>query len=452
MHQRSYFGTDGIRDVANRGRLTPDKVLRIGHAIGKIVHDDFTGEGRPRVVIVRDTRVSGPMISNVLSGALMAHGVDVYDAGVLPTPAAALLVRRHEMSLGIVISASHNPMPDNGIKIFGPDGRKLSDDTELAIEKQIEREGTRDVDFVGADVGRLVPFEEGGNVYLEAMVQDFFGKLDLSEMRLVIDCANGSCSRISPRILAALGADVTPIHCDPDGLNINDSAGVFHAADMAPMIAREKAHLGMAMDGDGDRVILVDENGKVCDGDVMLAILSRNLGDGNRQVVTTVMSNMGLHVFMREAGVQLHQTPVGDRYVAERMESSGAAVGGEQSGHIIFSNDDGWFGDGVYTALRVIEVMQAEGKPLSELAAGMERFPQVLEGVVVSEKPPLSELTGLQESLRKHQLALGDDGRILVRYSGTENLARVMVEGRDEARIKEICADLVAVLGAEIGV
>ncbi|MCA9320466.1 MAG: phosphoglucosamine mutase, partial [Planctomycetes bacterium] len=367
-------------------------------------------------------------------------------------PAAALLVRRRNLQLGIVVSASHNPMQDNGIKIFGSDGRKLSDDTELEIEHLIDRAGSRDVDFTGAEVGRLYPFVEGENIYLEAMVGDFFKDLDLSGCRVVIDCANGSGSRISPRILAALGADVIAVHHEPDGCNINDQAGVFYAANMAPVVREHRADLGLALDGDGDRVILVDDQGAVCDGDHMLAILgSRLSAPKKKEIVATVMSNLGLRVLLDAAGIKLHQTAVGDRYVAEKMEQSGASVGGEQSGHIIFRDEHGWFGDGLYTALAVMRVMLGEGKSLSELASSMEVFPQILENVVVREKPPISEIPPLQEAIAKHQVELGSEGRILVRYSGTEKLARVMVEGRDADRIAEIARDLAGILRSELG-
>ncbi len=451
MHQRRYFGTDGIRDLANSGHLTPDMVLRIGHAIGRVVHENARGERKPSVLIVRDTRVSGPMIQGILGGAILAHGVDVHDAGVLPTPAAALLVRRHPFDLGIVVSASHNPMPDNGVKIFGSDGRKLSDDTELDIERYIDKAASRDVDFTGRDIGRHVSFPEGSDLYLDAMVEELFRDLDLTGARVVIDCSNGSGSKISPRILAALGAEVFAVNHEPDGYNINDQAGVFFIERVGELVREQKAHWGMALDGDGDRVLMVDENGEVLDGDRILAILARRLPADNRQVVATVMSNLGLKVLLENIGVKLHQTAVGDRYVAEKMESSGAVVGGEQSGHIILKEDGAWYGDGLYTALQVARVMRDEKAPLSKLAAAMERFPQVLKNVRVKEKPAMTELNSVQEALRKHQLALGDEGRILLRYSGTEMLARVMVEGRSRDRIDAIADDLAALLAAEIG-
>ncbi len=452
MHERRYFGTDGIRDVANQGHLVPDMVLRIGHAIGAMIRASHEGEGRPSVVLVRDTRVSGPMIGSLLTGGLLAHGVDVRDAGVLPTPACALLVRRLGANLGIVVSASHNPMPDNGIKLFGPDGRKLSDDAELEIEHLIERAGSRDVELTGGDIGRLIPFSEGENIYLGAMVEEFFKNLDLDGLKVVVDCAHGSGARVAPRVLSALGADVTAVHAQPDGLNINDGAGVFWVADLAPLVRESRASLGMALDGDGDRVLLVDEKGGVLDGDHMLAILAQHLDSSRpREVVTTVMSNLGLRTLLAERGVVVHQTPVGDRYVAEKMESTDAPLGGEQSGHIIFHDDAGWFGDGLYTALKVMEVMEAERKSLSELASDLEVFPQVLVNVVVNEKPPISEVQALQEPLAAHQVELGTQGRILVRYSGTEKLARVMVEGRDEERIREIAEELAGILARELG-
>ncbi|MCB9833377.1 MAG: phosphoglucosamine mutase [Planctomycetes bacterium] len=451
MHQRRYFGTDGIRDLANSGHLVPDMVLRIGHAIGRVVFESARGEYKPKILMVRDTRVSGPMIQGILGGAILAHGVDVYDAGVLPTPAAALLVRRCDFDLGIVVSASHNPMPDNGIKIFGADGRKLSDDTELEIERYIDKAGSRDVEFTGRDIGRHVPYPEGAEIYMEAMVEELFKDLDLGGQKIVIDCSNGSGSKISPRILAALGAEVVAVNHEPDGFNINDQAGVFFIEQVGEVVRREGAHWGFALDGDGDRVLMVDENGEVQDGDRILAILARRLPVDNRQIVATVMSNMGLKVLMKELRVDLHQTAVGDRYVAEKMEQTATLVGGEQSGHIIFNQDGAWYGDGVFTALQVARVMRDEKAPLSRLAGAMERFPQVLKNVRVKEKPPMSDLPAVQEAQRRHQVALGDEGRILLRYSGTEMLARVMVEGRSRAEIEAIADHLVHLLRNEIG-
>lgn len=453
MSERRYFGTDGIRDVANTGNLTPDMVLRIGHAIGKTLSGRAQPGKRPKALLVRDTRISGPMISSILSGALLSHGVDVFDGGVLPTPACALLARRGEFDCGVVISASHNPMPDNGIKLFGPNGRKLSDEAEIEIERWIDRGGAHDSDRTGGDLGRLSPYREGENIYIEAMVQEFFRELDLSNLGIVVDCAHGAAFRTAPRILAAMGANVTVLGEKPDGTNINLKAGVFHASDLGPIIAHEKAHLGIALDGDADRVILVDQHGRVCDGDVILAALARRLPAGaKRELVVTVMSNMGLHAAARELGLRVHQTPVGDRYVAEKMDAEGVSFGGEQSGHIIFRTPAGWFGDGLYSALRVIEAFGADPVRLGELSAAMQRYPQVLKNMKVREKQPISELAVVQEAIRRHEKTLGDDGRILVRYSGTEMLARIMVEGKDAAQIEAIAADLVRVLGSEIGV
>ncbi|MEZ6195494.1 MAG: phosphoglucosamine mutase [Planctomycetota bacterium] len=451
MHQRRYFGTDGIRGLANSGNLHPDIVLRIGHAIGRKVRESHPGPERPRVLLVRDTRVSGPMISGILAGGLLGHGVDVLDGGVLPTPACALVVRRESLALGLVVSASHNPMPDNGIKLFGPDGRKLSDDAEVDIERYIDQAASRDTGLTGADVGRLVPYARAAELYLEAMGNEFFRDLDLAGRRVVIDCSHGAGSVITPRVLAALGAEVLAINAEPDGLNINRDVGVFHADRLAEVVRREKADFGFSLDGDGDRVVMVDETGGVLDGDDILAILAGEIDAGGPGLVATVMSNLGLKVLLKDRGIAFHETPVGDRYVAERMASTGARIGGEQSGHVILREGDYWFGDGAYTALRIAEIMARTGKPLSALATAMDRFPQVLQNVPVSEKPPLSELSRLQETQRRHQIALGDEGRILVRYSGTESLARVMVEGRDRDRIAEVARDLVEAIRAEIG-
>lgn len=451
MSERRYFGTDGIRDVANSGNLSPDMVLAIGHAIGKLLTTRVEGR-RARVLIVRDTRISGAMIGSILTGGLLSHGIDVHDAGVLPTPACALLVRRGGFDLGVVISASHNPMPDNGIKLFGPDGRKLSDEAELAIERWIQRSEPHDTDKTGADLGRFFDEKDGESDYIDAMVDDLFHDIDLTGLKIVVDCSHGAASKVAPRILAALGADVTAIHASPDGTNINEKAGVFHAKELGPIVLREGAHLGLALDGDADRVIMIDHHGNVCDGDVILAALARSLKpEEKREMVVTVMSNMGLLAVAKELGIRVHQTPVGDRYVSEKMDQEGIAFGGEQSGHVIFRTPVGWFGDGVYTALRVIAAFGCDPRRIAQLFESMVRFPQVLKNLKVSRKPPIGELARFQEILRASEKSLGDEGRILVRYSGTEMVARVMVEGRDQAHIEKIAEELTAALKKEIG-
>ena len=451
MHERRYFGTDGIRDVANKGKLTTESLLRIGHAIGKVAADRVGEGSRGKALIVRDTRVSGPMISGILSAALMAHGLDCYYCGVLPTPAASLIVRRRGMDLGIVVSASHNPMEDNGIKMFGPEGRKLTDDMELEIEQWIDRPLAQDVDAVGNEIGRFYSFKEGGDYYMDAMINEFFGDLDLSGMRIVIDCANGSGCRVAPRILAALGADVIAINDQDDGSRINVEAGVAFAELAAKRVLLEGADVGIVLDGDADRVLLVDETGVVKDGDAILCALASAMPkSAPRKVVATVMSNLGLEVALKEQGVEVVRVGVGDRYVAEGMEKNDAVIGGEQSGHIIFCEQDGWFGDGLYTALRVLGSVVGNGA-ISTVLGRMERFPQVLQNVVVSEKPPISEQADLQEAIRIAQLQLGESGRVLVRYSGTELLIRIMVEGPDADEIQQIADRLSTILKNTIG-
>jgi phosphoglucosamine mutase len=453
VSERRYFGTDGIRAVANTGNLAPDMVQRIGHAVGKLLSQRKSADGRrPRALCVRDTRISGQMISGILTGTMLAHGVDVFDGGILPTPACAWLTRRGEFDLGIVISASHNPMPDNGIKFFGPDGRKLSDADEFAIENWIDRGEAHDTRCTGADLGRLETYDDGENIYIESFVEELFPKLDLSGFKIVLDCANGAAYRTAPRILSALGAEVTVLNAAPDGTNINDKAGVFHVDDIAPIVRRERADLGFVLDGDADRIMMIDHHGRVCDGDVILAALARaQAPDAKRELVVTVMSNMGLLAVAKELGFRVHQTPVGDRWVAERMEQERVDFGGEQSGHVVFRTEKGWIGDGLYTALRVVDAFGTDRGRLAHLADSMTRFPQVLKNVKVASKPPITELSRFQEALRRHEKALSDEGRILVRYSGTEMLARVMVEGRDQAVIEKIAADLADVLLREIG-
>ncbi len=460
---RRYFGTDGIRCEANRGLLAPAAIVDIGRAMGRRVRlrkDGVAGTGGPqglegpRVLLVRDTRISGAMIGSLLTGALLAEGVHVLDGGVLPTPAAALVARRLRLPMGIVISASHNPMPDNGIKIFGPHGRKLDDDEEARLEEEIDR-GDAPAGPVGAGLGRHVRFPEASRLYVDEIAGEIMEGSGLCGLRVLADCANGAASAVAPEILRRAGADVTAVHASPDGVNINVDCGVFHVEDLAGRVRAGGFDLAMALDGDGDRVILVDEDGRVLDGDSILAILATDwIASGRLRggcIVATVMSNLGLDAAVRPAGVRVETCPVGDRAVAEKMSATDAVLGGEQSGHIVIRRGDRWYGDGLVTALSVMRIARESGRRVSELGALMRRFPQVLVNVSVERKPPFDTLERVRRELVAAEGVLAGRGRVLLRYSGTEPLARVMMEGPDETEIRALADRVAEAIRLEIG-
>lgn len=433
---RQFFGTDGIRDVAGQGLLSPDLVTAYGCAIGAWLREQ-TPAGR--VLVGRDTRASGPVLLDQLAGGFLAAGHDVVDGGVLPTPAVQTLSREEDFDLAIVISASHNPAADNGLKFFGSDGRKLADEAEESIESGIAAVVGNGSPAPAEGPGARRTDTAAGARYLE-FIERCFPDLSLKGVTLVLDCAHGAGTDLAPAALADLGATLHVRGNSPDGSNINDGAGVFHVAELGALVKQHGAALGMALDGDADRVLLVDEMGDVRDGDHMLGLLAADLkGRGalpGDRLVTTVMANLGLKVHLANHGIACDMVPVGDRFVATRMAECDGVLGGEQSGHIIFRDGARWYGDGLYTALRVLDVMQRTRKPLSALAAGIEKFPQVLVNVPVREKPPLDEVCELVTAKAAAEEDLGDEGRVVLRYSGTEPLLRVMVEGRELDRVK----------------
>jgi len=446
---RKLFGTDGIRGVANREPMTAEMALRLGQAVArKFRHDKRAG----RIVIGKDTRLSGYMLESALQAGIVSAGADVMLVGPLPTPGIAFITSSMRADAGVVISASHNPYQDNGIKIFAADGFKLPDEVEAEIERDMEAigSGSDGVRAAPDAIGKAVRIEDAGGRYVQFLKHAFPRDLTLDGVKVVVDCANGAAYSVAPQVFSELGASVDELNVWPDGRNINYACGALHPENMAEEVKRSGAQLGIALDGDADRVILADEHGNVIDGDQVMAILAtRMLAQGQlpeQTVVATVMSNLGLERALSSRGGKLVRTAVGDRYVVEAMRERGLVLGGEQSGHIVFL-DHATTGDGIVAALRVLAVMAQERKPLSELAArAMTRYPQVLLNFAVARKRPLEEMPSVQKMIAKVEGALGSEGRVLVRYSGTEAKARVMIEGQDEAGIKAYADEIAETL------
>ncbi len=450
---RKLFGTDGIRGVANVDPMTTEMMVKVGRAAAHVFKQ--RSGGRHRIVIGKDTRVSGYMIENALASGICSMGVDILLVGPLPTPGIAFITSSMRADAGVVISASHNPFQDNGIKFFSRDGFKLPDEVEAAMEGYVFNGDIEHVRPVANDVGKASRVDDAVGRYVVFLKSTFPSHLTLEGVRIVVDCANGAAYRVAPCVFEELGADVTRIGVSPNGSNINDKCGSLHPEVVAEKVREVGAHLGIALDGDADRVIVVDERGEEFDGDHIMAVCARELRRKGRlatnTVVSTVMSNLGLERSLAEAGIALKRTQVGDRYVVECMRSEGHAFGGEQSGHLIFL-DHGTTGDGVLAALQLLAVMVEQGKPLSELASVMTAVPQVLRNVRVRERVPIENLPSVSKQIAAAEAELGADGRVLVRYSGTEAKLRVMLEGDDEARIGELAGCICEAVLAEIGV
>lgn len=445
------FGTDGVRGCANT-ELTPALALALGAAAARVLGRRHT----PAFVIGRDTRISGPLLEAALTAGLCSQGARVISPGVLPTPAIAGITRArdtgYEFDAGIVISASHNPFADNGIKFFGPDGYKLDDALEAEIEALVPKAEALPRP-AGGSVGRMERDPHLRDLYARHLEETMEG-MRLDGIPIVMDAANGANSQIAPRVGFDLGARVTVLSCSPDGININDGCGSLHPQAMMQSVIKESAVLGMAFDGDADRVILADEQGRVVDGDRVMLLIGRHLAAQGRlpgnTVVGTIMSNMGLEVALRESGLTLRRTAVGDRYVSEAMRQGGYAVGGEKSGHLIFGHLT-TTGDGLLTALQVLKVMQETGKPLSELADQMTEYPQVLLGVRVGDRNAWQSDPEIQAAIASADAHLAGRGRLNVRASGTEKLVRVMVEGPEQSEIEAIAGELAALVQAKFG-
>jgi len=440
---RRYFGTDGIRGRANRV-ITPELALKVGQAAGLIFRN---GEHRHRVLIGKDTRLSGYMIENAMVAGFTSVGMDVLLTGPIPTPAVGMLTHTMRADLGVMISASHNPFDDNGIKLFGPDGYKLSDEVEASIEELLESDLTSQL--AGSnDLGRAKRIDGVQDRYIEFAKRTLPRQLNLEDMRVVIDCANGASYKVAPGALWEMGADVIEIGTEPDGFNINKDCGSTNLAALKHKVREMRADIGIALDGDADRVLIVDERGHVIDGDQLLAVIAESWKDDGRLarpgVVATVMSNLGLEKFLRSLGLELIRTPVGDRYVLERMRADGFNVGGEQSGHIILS-DFTTTGDGFVAALQVLAVVKRSNKPVSEVCHRFEALPQVLKNVRYRNGKPL-ENASVRSAIASAESRLGGHGRLLVRPSGTEPVIRVMGEGDDKALVEAVVNDVIGAL------
>jgi phosphoglucosamine mutase len=444
--KRKYFGTDGIRGQSNLFPMTPDLAMRVGVAVGTIFRN---GAHRHRVVIGKDTRLSGYMLENALVAGFTAAGLDVFLLGPIPTPGVAMLTRSLRADIGVMISASHNPFEDNGIKLFGPDGYKLSDEMEGQIEDLLEQYMTAQ-HAKSQHIGRAKRVEGDIYRYIEHAKRTVPRDVTLQGLRVAIDCANGAAYKVAPLALWELGADVVTIGNEPNGININLDCGSTHPETLQKKVHEVRADIGIALDGDADRVLIVDEHGKIVDGDQLMAVIADSWaaegmlnGDG---IVATVMSNLGLERYLRGRSLNLHRTKVGDRYVVEHMRQHGFNVGGEQSGHIVLS-DFGTTGDGLVAALQILACVKRQGKSVSEVCHRFDPVPQVLKNVRVSSGMSLDNVT-VRQAIADAEAELAKNGRLLIRPSGTEPLIRVMAEGDDRQQVERIVDELISVISA----
>ncbi|GGA45939.1 phosphoglucosamine mutase [Paenibacillus physcomitrellae] len=447
-----YFGTDGVRGIANK-ELTAELAYRIGRCGGYVLTGAASGTAhKPKVVIGMDTRISGVMLESALVAGLLSIGADVIRLGVLTTPAVAYLTRELGADAGVMISASHNPVEDNGIKFFGSDGFKLSDETELQIEELIDKENDELPRPVGGDLGSVEVDYDAKLKYLELLKSTLTSK-SFKGLKVVLDCANGAAYELAPRLFRELGADVTTIAAEPNGRNINDHCGSTHPEKLKEEVVRLGADLGLAFDGDADRLIAIDGTGAEVDGDHILAIcgdaMNREGKLAQSTIVTTVMSNIGFYKATEKLGLNSVKTAVGDRYVMAEMRRGGFNLGGEQSGHVIFL-DHSTTGDGILTAIQLVDTILKSGKKLSELKTLMVQYPQVLVNVRVQDKRNYEGNTAIAAAIAEVEGKLGDNGRVLVRPSGTESLIRVMAEGPDKAELEQFVADIAAVVQKEL--
>jgi phosphoglucosamine mutase len=443
------FGTDGVRGMANVHPMTAEMALALGQAIAYVFRGRSGGEGEHRIVIGKDTRLSGYMFEDALAAGITSMGGDVLQVGPIPTPGLSFLTTDMRCDAGVMISASHNPYQDNGIKFFGRDGFKLPDELERRIERLVGSEQLRGGLAAADSLGQARRIEDATGRYVVFLKNSFPLDLSLNGLRVVLDCANGAAYKVGPDVFWELGAEVFTMGIEPNGRNINDGCGSLHPERLAERVKELRADIGVALDGDADRLVVVNEKGEVLDGDMLLALCAEDMksrkvlrGGG---VVATVMSNIGLERALAQHDLDLIRTQVGDRYVVESMRNDGYNLGGEQSGHLIFL-DHSRTGDGLMSALQVLSILARREQPLSELTAGFERFPQSLLSVQVAEKRPIESLPSMQSAIRDVESELGDRGRVLIRYSGTEHLARVMVEGDDEAKVTAFAEHLASEL------
>lgn len=449
------FGTDGVRDMANMGNMTAEQALEIGRALAYVCKNYHKESGtRPRIVIGKDTRLSGYMLETALTAGVTSVGVDVLLLGPLPTPGVAFITQDMRADAGIVISASHNPYHDNGIKIFSRTGYKLPDAEEEKMEELINSHELREFRSTESDIGKARRIDDAIGRYIVFCKNTFPEGMTLDGMKVALDCANGAAYKVAPIIFSELGADVSAIHVSPNGMNINDNCGSQYTDDLKANVLETGAQVGLAFDGDADRLIVIDEKGNELSGDQIIAICARQLkrrGElKNNEVVATVMSNFGFFAAMKDLDIDVAVTGVGDRYVLEKMLEDDAVLGGEASGHVIFHTHHST-GDGIIAALQLLSIMRETGEPLSELAKVMDIFPQRLINIDVKEKPAVEDIDGLPEATAKAEAELGDKGRVLIRYSGTQHMCRVMVEGPADEITNRIAEDLAEVVRAAIG-
>jgi phosphoglucosamine mutase len=468
-NRRQLFGTDGVRGVANQEPMTSEMALQLGRAIAKVLHESKAGGGlslpsfsrknedgkhRYKILIGKDTRLSGYMLETALASGIVSMGADVLLVGPLPTPGVAFLTRSMRADAGVVISASHNPYQDNGIKFFSAHGFKLPDEVEARMEEMICGGGTEESRPTASEIGKAYRISDAVGRYNVFLKNCFPRQLTLEGLKIVVDCGHGAAYKVAPEVLSELGAEVLPIGVQPDGENINRRCGALHPETAREVLLHEHADVAVSFDGDADRAIFVDETGEIVDGDQVLAICALDMqkkgilkGSG---VVATVMSNLGLELALQRAGLELIRTQVGDRYVVERMLEGDYNLGGEQSGHIVFL-DHNTTGDGAITCLQLLALMVERRQRLSELKGVMTRLPQVLVNVDVKEKKALAEMPKVEKKIAEVERALAGRGRVLVRYSGTELLARVMLEGEDEKKIRAMAQSIADGIRAEVG-
>ena len=435
---RRLFGTDGVRGVANTDPMTVETALALGQAAAHL----FRGKnGYHKIVIGKDTRLSGYMFETALSAGICAMGGDVLLVGPMPTPGIAFLTHSMRADAGIVISASHNPYPDNGIKFFGRDGFKLPDDVEDRIERLMYGEHLKESRPPSPQIGKAHRIDDATGRYIVYLKSTFPAHLSLDRLRIVVDCANGAAYRIAPLVFAEMGAEVIPIGVSPNGVNINDQCGSLYPEVVAAKVREARADIGISLDGDADRVIVVDEKGTILDGDRLMAVcageMARKRKLAKNTVVATVMSNIGLELYLKERKIKLLRAPVGDRYVVEAMRAGNFNFGGEQSGHLIFL-DHATTGDGMLAALQLLGIMVESGRKVSELGKELAVFPQMLHNIRMKHRVPLESMKGFRKAQAEFEKALGRRGRIVVRYSGTEPLLRIMAEGENREEIEAI--------------
>ncbi len=457
MTQRQLFGTDGIRGVAGEFPLTKQSTYLIGRALG---HDLVRTQPRPQAVIGQDTRESSRWIADRVAEGLAAVGVEVHSAGVITTPGVAYLARSRNMAAGIVISASHNPWTDNGIKVFSGDGFKLTDERELAIEKEIFAllQNPSSADDTALKVPR--PSLPGEAELRHAYIKDLASsvKSDLAKVRVLVDCGNGAATAEAPELFRTLNVQATFVHISPDGKNINEQCGALHPETLGKQVAQSggKFDLGVTFDGDADRALFCDAQGRVVNGDAVLLAAARDMNSRGELkgevVVATTMSNMGLELALKHSGIRMLRANVGDKYVLEEMLKTGATLGGEQSGHIIFRDGDSTTGDGLLTALRLMDIIVRANTPLADLIGDLKVFPQKIQNIRVREKVPFAQVPAIQNAIQSAERELDGNGRVVVRYSGTEALARVMVEAESDSKMQSITAAIAAEIQKALGV